>query len=564
MEGDTALLLPAEFVFGRVQTEVWLMALALGSQSEGLEAWATSSCSEWSPEFREQYFSVSRLLKSWEGVPGVLSESASLAIARVLAAYNYQVRLTLDNLEALRLQYKEASLPPQTPCDVLEEQDWTDSLPRKPWIGHGFYWKASSGCEVFKDVGALDFDALEDGFVKLEHCHVLVADYELIRQDFIQLKESSFEEINAWLLDQAAYLSEGQIARIRDGDLKEMIFLPSGGLDSYFDYTKKKAGIRLKGGGRAATFLVDNKFKIEKGCFQAQMIDVKGVGTTKLQKYFDPKACGFLSQVDAMKEFAYEKLINKVLQNSKSEFSTVGTYAIIDTAIRFGENVADPATGYKGDRCVLLLRQRTSRLVAAPDTVVYYSVAETSQLQSSRGAELRKALYAYGISSEQDPWAFLCSLSTDLTSEDSLKGDWNIQTDATFDKLVDFSHFYVFPSSRLVSWRMSMDALSMALRLGAPHLSTFSIPKLCNLAFSTEDPEEAKVLYESEKPKLQERFQEFGQVGLRKPTFSWSWFLEVDDSLVMSWAMEQGMHFSGDACNFEIYETVRAMLRECG
>ena len=50
--------------------------------------------------------------------------------------------------------------------------------------------------------------------------------------------------------------------------------------------------------------------------------------------------------------------------------------AVIDTGFKFKQGVVNPATGYEGDRCVLAIRQRNSRLVSSADEVVYYSVAE--------------------------------------------------------------------------------------------------------------------------------------------------------------------------------------------
>jgi hypothetical protein len=35
--------------------------------------------------------------------------------------------------------------------------------------------------------------------------------------------------------------------------------------------------------------------------------------------------------------------------------------------------------------------------------------------------------------------------------------------------------------------------------------------------------------------------KEFGKLGQKKPDYSWSWFLEVDDSEVMAWANREGV-----------------------
>jgi hypothetical protein len=47
-------------------------------------------------------------------------------------------------------------------------------------------------------------------------------------------------------------------------------------------YRTGKSGIRQRSGGRAASLILDNAYSIDdQGHFQAEMIDVKGIGTHK-------------------------------------------------------------------------------------------------------------------------------------------------------------------------------------------------------------------------------------------------------------------------------------------
>jgi len=58
-----------------------------------------------------------------------------------------------------------------------------------------------------------DFDVLEDSFARLKNASVIVADYKLLRTDFPVLADKTSCEIDAWLLSNFAYISEGQVAR---------------------------------------------------------------------------------------------------------------------------------------------------------------------------------------------------------------------------------------------------------------------------------------------------------------------------------------------------------------
>lgn len=58
----------------------------------------------------------------------------------------------------------------------------------------------------------------------------------------------------------------------------------------------------------------------------------------------------------------------------------------------------------------------------------------------------------------------------------NLEGDWNIQADAPFTHMIDFSHWFVLPDSPLHKiWKMSPKAVNNALKLGTlpqPHQSS--------------------------------------------------------------------------------------------
>lgn len=117
----------------------------------------------------------------------------------------------------------------------------------------------------------------------------------------------SEQQMNEWIVKHAGYISEGQVKRVMEGgDLHQWIEPVN--LQDYVDLAaeKKKSGLRMKGGGRAATLFVNDEYSFdENGKVQAKMFDVKGVGTSAIHQDLQLKACGFLSAIDAFKELAF-------------------------------------------------------------------------------------------------------------------------------------------------------------------------------------------------------------------------------------------------------------------
>ena len=461
-------------------------------------------------------------------------EPLAREIKTLLSCYNYYYRLKKENLRELAKLRRGGLLPTATPSEYIDENLWW--IKGKEWIGHGYYWKFSENENLEKDLGAMDFDTIEGGYIRLGKAQVLVADYPLLKHLFPQiLKEMGNKEINSWLLNQTAYLSQGQVARITEGDLSAYIDIPEG----CFCYEDIKGGVRQKGGGRTTSFFIDNKYSFGDGGILIEMIDVKGVGTTNMQKEFDSKANGFLPLTDALKELGYQRLIERVCNIGDIEWGTVKMLGIIDTGIKYRDGIMNPATGFMNDRCVLVLREAQSRLIPNIDSPVFYSVADIDLLTTPRALALKELLRVYGISSEQNP----------LQVEDS---QWNIQTDALFTNLVDFSHWYVIPTSPLHQfWRMSSTptyneqakkylGYEVALKLGGEHLGIFGNGEYMMKIFGTKDQGEARIKYLHEKQEMQEEWKEVGVVGHAKPFFSWSWFLETDNSQLMDWTLTQG------------------------
>ena len=64
---------------------------------------------------------------------------------------------------------------------------------------------------------------------------VLCADYKLLRKDFAQLHGKTDAEVDEWFLDNAAFLSEGQVVRLQaGGDHNELLGIGDG-IDKVID-----------------------------------------------------------------------------------------------------------------------------------------------------------------------------------------------------------------------------------------------------------------------------------------------------------------------------------------
>ncbi|KAJ4460968.1 hypothetical protein PAPYR_2821 [Paratrimastix pyriformis] len=490
-------------------------------------------------------------------------------IRELIETYNSEVRLCgIPQIESLEGQYATDLLPCPTPCDAVN--------PALPWVGHGFFWKSSDSPSLDKDLGFEDFDCIEGGYYRLRHARVLFADYDQLMKDFPQLAQKNDGGINEWLLDQLRPAGPHQPR----GDLHRFSSSPvlfPGYIHTWLvDTTRRRSGLRMKGGGRTTTFLVDDR---------AGMLDVKTRG-------FQPSANGLLPLTDALKELAYQRLFQRLADLAGGRkpggcgWETVRTLAIIETGLCFRSDIENPATGFRGDRCVLAVRQAQSRLVTSPDEVVFYSVATRSEVAAPAGRAVRAVLSQWGVTSEQQPHmvtttpaAALAPGQGPLPSRlDQVDGDWNLQADALLGHLVDFSHWYCVPGALVpAAWRMSTGprvdptegremGLAAALKLGCEHFpAVWKSPDLLQIMFGTRDETQARAIFAAQKVDLQKQVGAVGTVGHVKPAHSWSWFLETDDSEVMQWTLRMGRPvaqggFSGCAEDHVILDQIERWL----
>lgn len=289
-----------------------------------------------------------------------------------------------------------------------------------------------------------------------------------------------------------------------------------GGIDSIIDFSQQKSAIRIRSGGRAATFLTNNgeyTFEDSKSSsepvplFKAGMLDVKGIGTHVKCEITNKKNTGLLNYADALRELGLQRLIQRLAENENSSWATTQFYAIIDTGMTYvGEN---PATGWKDEKCVLAVRQRQTRAFVNYGGYNFSGVlqmtgeeAPAHSMLNGFAREVRCVLTKSGVSSEFEPrQVFHRANGQDPTSEealDDIDGTWNLQADAALSHLMDFSDYFVLPDSPIPDfWKMSEKAFSNAFILERPqHMEhVMECPPLRARIFGTNDKNEAQTEY---------------------------------------------------------------------
>lgn len=451
---------------------------------------------------------------------------------------------------AARLSPQTELLPPPTPCEYVEEAiAWScfgSHSRREAWLGHGYFFRQRPGDEEPLDNAAGsamgDYDVLEDGFVRLRGASVLAADCAQLRADYPALQGLDDAEVGSWLVEQCGYLSAGQLRRLQaGGDHHELLGLHRPGeLERLVDAgAPRKAALRLRSGGRAATFFVDGRYSISAEGLQAQMLDVKGVGTHIDALVSSPKTTGLLNLTDALTEVCYQRLVQRIAELEGATWSTVRYYAILDTGLQYRST--NPATGWEDERCVLLVRQPQSRLLDDYDGFNFSGVAPADVLGTGTGRMMIEALQKYGVSAEFVPSALFQSGSV------SLQGEWNLQVDAPCTHLMDFSDFYVLPNSPLPSaWGMSEGALADALALERPYVSKHLLEmRGWWRLFGTDTLDDTIAHLEKRRIQLSKiprhrnaasMVTADGVILPCKPKFCMCWFMELCDSEVVLWA----------------------------
>lgn len=205
-------------------------------------------------------------------------------------------------------------------------------------------------------------ESKKESVVILSNAKIVFADYGLLRKDFPELANISNDEIDWWLLRNTAVMSESQAKQ-------EVVNTPIVSYD-------KKSAYRPPDYGRALVIPV-NAPGTEN---PIGLIDAKGVGALKpaLKDHGD----GLATLGECIREFVYEKMVNRVFQHSQSGLKTVGTYAVIDAGfdLKHGDQSTSPAG--------IVLRQAHSR-----------STGYMSLMNETDSLKVENVLRHYGLTS---------------------------------------------------------------------------------------------------------------------------------------------------------------------
>jgi hypothetical protein len=430
-------------------------------------------------------------------------------LQNVLSAFNWghRLRLPKGGLSGGETSLSGVSISRHaTPADfVREELCWSAFGTHNraaDWLGHGRFWRSRFAASVGSGEAQQklenaagnamnDFDTLEGGLCRLKRATCVFADFGLIRRDFpVQTGGKSDEEISRWLVSRFAVLSHGQVERLRPGTGDHATLLgieTRDDLDALVDTTGRSvSGFRYRSGGRAVTLPVSEPESSWDGTYSAGDLefsrlyaDAKGVGTHEDADFSNAKVTGLLGFADALREVAFQRLVQRLVEIDDGDgagddggppLSTVQFYAIIDTGLRYEKT--NPATGWTGERCVIAVRQQSSRFLPEYDAMSFAGNFSGRTATVGAARRMRKLLHKHGVSAEFVPLASYLApgglSAANLVDHEHAAGNWNLQADATGARFMDHSDYFVLPDSPLPqAWKMSIDSVRKAFVLGA-------------------------------------------------------------------------------------------------
>ncbi|MBW2734002.1 MAG: hypothetical protein JRH20_16565 [Deltaproteobacteria bacterium] len=169
----------------------------------------------------------------------------------------------------------------------------------------------------------------------LAHAKVALADYGAIRRDFFAGRQITNAEIDRWLLAQVAFVSSAQTQQTI---FNESISTRGGAREAH----------RPRAYGRGLVFEV---FDPADSQHKLGLIDSKGNGFAKMPKRKNNHCShcnGLMTLGEALREFSYERMVNKVQKHAASGRTTVNSYAVISAgfSIKQGDGSRAPAALY--------------------------------------------------------------------------------------------------------------------------------------------------------------------------------------------------------------------------
>jgi hypothetical protein len=171
--------------------------------------------------------------------------------------------------------------------------------------------------------------------VKVSTAQVAIVNYALLKKDFPFLNNSSNETIDAWLISNTAYISEGQARQTIVNT-------------SIASNPSEHKAVRPDRYGRSMV--------LEAVDFEGQpvgLFDTKGSGASAADQ--GEKKNGLATLGEGLREFYFNAIIDSIFAHSREKFRTVGTYGVLD----FGFSVIHPDGSQS--RAGLIVRQAHQR-----------------------------------------------------------------------------------------------------------------------------------------------------------------------------------------------------------
>ncbi|ELR14253.1 uncharacterized protein ACA1_327380 [Acanthamoeba castellanii str. Neff] len=175
-------------------------------------------------------------------------------------------------------------------------------------------------------------------FYRVATARLMVADYARLRRDFLRLHSMSDEAIDAWLLDEVAFLSSNHFAheyqdpppggaQKGSGPYRRKVHTaPQRAIDKQgVPIARNLSVVRPPRYDRAAVFILSRSGEV------VEMLDVKGVGLVPpnppiSQAYLT----GVLPIYEAVAEFMWATVVQRILDESGSNVRVLPHYAVID------------------------------------------------------------------------------------------------------------------------------------------------------------------------------------------------------------------------------------------
>ncbi len=205
-----------------------------------------------------------------------------------------------------------------------------------------------------KSISEVSTESQPEKVVRLAKARVILADYDLLKKDFSELQSLDNGQIDQWLLDHVAYISIPQTKSKKTN-------------------TEIPVGRELIEAQRPPNYNRALVFKAGTG-----LIDSKGNGS--LNPYHGGHGNGLATLGEMIREYIYQKLIQKVFDHSGSGLKTVANYGVLDFGFRVIHN--DSSSSQAGS----VLRQAHARAQG------YMSLLPTEQV-----VKIEKLLRKYGV-----------------------------------------------------------------------------------------------------------------------------------------------------------------------